>query len=197
MLAFLLLIGIVRADMVTPGMHRVAYELQVDGLAEHPDHVLIVWPHSLSNGMPEAHLAQVPVAGQLAIGRRVDGKPELYALRRSDWQAWSDREPNDRVLATATEADLLALAVPCGVDLGSTAQEVVGCSRAQTLQHRFHARRLADDACEIDVIGVEKLGSSGQPLACGCASAGGHGSGLGLGALLLWLARRREARTTR
>jgi hypothetical protein len=75
------------ADVPPPeGTKFVSFAYAVDGLEAHPDFVLLGYPSSATNGRPMdeyAELGKQPTT----LGRR-GGSPAIYAVKRSDYDAW-------------------------------------------------------------------------------------------------------------
>lgn len=97
-LVFFASIGAARADLPPPdGSKFVDFEFAVDGLGAYPDHVLIAYPYSTSNGAPTVEHAVVAEGKALSVGRR-SPPVKLYAIKRSDYDEWKKgyRPPQER-----------------------------------------------------------------------------------------------------
>jgi hypothetical protein len=80
--------GPARADLPPPdGLRFVGFAFRVDGGAKFPDHVLLAYPASDSNGAPQMDYKEVPDGAEVSLGRR-GGAPWLYAMKRADYEAW-------------------------------------------------------------------------------------------------------------
>lgn len=151
--------GPARADLPPPdGTKFVSYAYAVEGLEAHPEFVLLGYPSSGSNGRPMddyAELGKQPVT----LGRR-GGSPAIYAVKKSDYEAWK------------------ATLAPLGPDAPTfdnpafkaffTSNQVVRCDEAPSpsfslpssdpregIVERFRVVALAAQSCDLERVGGE------------------------------------------
>ncbi len=85
-----------QADLaLSPSKKYVPFRVKVDNLDAHPEFVLVVYPHSNSNGVPRARARRLPTREPLSFGRRIAGRPKLYAFKRSHYEQQTKAPPVD------------------------------------------------------------------------------------------------------
>jgi hypothetical protein len=78
----------VRADLPPPEDKKfVGYAFRVGNTKAFPDYVVLAFPWSLSGGAPTKEHALVEDGKPLSVGRR-SSTPELYAMKRSEYESW-------------------------------------------------------------------------------------------------------------
>lgn len=159
--------GIARADLPPPeGMKFVSYEVRVEGLEAHPDHVLLVYPWSLSNGAPTREVGVLTAGQPLPFGRRFGGRPRVYAMRKDAWESVrAEIESRDPEGMSGNEEGFPAEgAVDCGTEISPRHQVDEGGPEVAT--DTYQVTTLSDEACQL-----KKLSSTPIPTARGgCAS---------------------------
>lgn len=77
-----------RGDLPPPNDKKfVDYAFRVDNAKAFPDYVVLAFPWSLSNGAPTKEHALVEDGKPVSVGRR-SSAPELYAMKRSEYESW-------------------------------------------------------------------------------------------------------------
>ena len=144
------------------------FELRVEGLEAHPDHVLLVYPWSLSNGAPTREVGVVGPGQPLRFGRRIDGRPRVYAMRKDAWEG-VQAELEDRDPAAARD-DGEGFPAPGAIDCGLQVRprHQVGQDGPEVATDVYRVTTLSATGCRL-----EKLASTPDPVAAprgGCAS---------------------------
>lgn len=158
-----------RADLPPPdGMKFVSFELRVEGLEAHPDHLLLVYPWSLSNGAPTREVGVLAPGQPLRFGRRIGGRPKVYAMRKEAWESVRGAiEARDPEAARDEDEGFPAPgAVDCGLFVSPRHQ--VGEDGPDVAADTYRVTALNDTDCRL-----EKLSSTPDPVAAprgGCAS---------------------------
>ncbi len=94
-LALVALASTAHADAPPPdGKKYVGYAFRIQGLSAFPDHVLVAWPWSLSNGAPTREYAVLTDDTPLRVGRR-SPTVKLYAVGKGAWEAFVKAELNN------------------------------------------------------------------------------------------------------
>lgn len=137
------------ADVAPPaGIKYARFQIQVQGLDAHPDHVLLVFPHSLSNGAPTAEIAVVEPGKPLSFGRRIMGQPKVYAMRKDAWE--KAKGSTSELPATGT--------IDCNLELNPRYE--VKSSDPDVILDSYKVAALDDQTCRLD--GLDGVaGSSG------------------------------------
>jgi hypothetical protein len=79
-----------RGDLPPPSDKKfVDYAFRVDNAKAFPDYVVLAFPWSLSNGAPTKEHALVEDGKPVSVGRR-SSVPELYAMKRSEYESWKE-----------------------------------------------------------------------------------------------------------
>jgi len=156
-----------RADVAPPdGIKYVSYEMRVQGLEAYPDHVLLVYPWSLSNGAPTREVGVIDPGKPLNFGRRISGPPKVYAMRREAWEnVRAEVEARD---PEAGGGDDDGFPAPGAIDCGLTVSPVhqVDEDGPDVATGTYEVAALSDDGCRL-----QKLSSTPSPQARGgCAS---------------------------
>ncbi len=174
MLIFLL--SVARADLPPPPLKKYAsYAVVVHGLGAHPEHVVVVYPWSNSNGVPMAELVQLIDGQPLRFGRRIDGSPAFYALKRAELEAWSAAGSGD-------VAALLAGGVRCEGSISP--RHLVSKVSPGDIIDEYTLTSLSEGECEITLDGRDRERR--------CQAAPGGGLLALLGVLLGLRSRRRR-----
>ena len=98
------------ADLPPPdGRKFVGYAFRVEGAAADGDWVLLAYPASDSNGRPQDGYKVVQDGMDVSVGRR-SGAPQLYAMKRTDYDAFAKtykpgNEMEDPVLRDVFKSD--------------------------------------------------------------------------------------------
>lgn len=159
--------GVARADLPPPeGMKFVSYEMRVEGLEAHPDHVLLVYPWSLSNGAPTREVGVLAAGQPLAFGRRFGGRPRVYAMRKETWESVRAEIESRDPEGASHEGDGFPApgAIDCGVEISPRHQADENGPEVATDTYRVTT--LTDGACQL-----QQLSSTPVPTTRGgCAS---------------------------
>ncbi len=180
-----------RADAPPPaGKKRVGYGFVVENLAAFPDHVLLIYPWSLSNGAPTREYTQIEEGVRVGVGRRVSGTPKVHAMRRAAYEEWKQGYTPVADHFDEDDAALEALfaredVVECSVSLNPR-HTVSRLSSADKVEDRFRAERIDDERCTLSLVssspsGRCSIGQEAPPL-----------SALAIAGLALLLRRRRD-----
>lgn len=193
--------GAASADAPPPeGTKFVGYSFQVENMTAFPDHVLIAYPWSTSNGAPTREHSILENGQSLRIGRRSDAT-KLYAMKRSAYDEWkqSYAAPENRWEDPALDA-LVASDKVVACDEAPFARFELAESDARTaITDVFRANRISDATCDLAVVSKPTTTPSG-PSKGGCAGCAVTGEAqrsgiLGVFALaaLAWVRRRRAS----
>ncbi len=191
-----------RADIAPDDGTRFAeYGFRVDNLEAFPEFVVLAYPWSLSNGAPTYEHTEVKPGEVVSVGRRSDD-PELLAMRRADYEAWTASHPADGGEYALHREALFASdkLMKCGAKV-SPLHYVPGDYQGDVLDV-FRAESIDAGGCKIVAVPAKSLRPSAtqspvtpppQPPAQGCRIAEGV-SGLAMLSLGLLGLRRRRAR---
>jgi len=164
-----------RADLPPPeGTMLVPFELRVEGLEAHPDHVLLVYPWSLSDGAPTREVGVLAPGQPLGFGRRIGGQPRVYAMRKDAWESVrAEIEGRDPEVARDDEGFPAPGAIDCGLAVSPRHQ--VDEDGPEVVTDVYRVETLGATTCQL-----QKLSSTPAPAAeprGGCASCtvGGEG----------------------
>ncbi|MCC6620217.1 MAG: hypothetical protein IT385_03125 [Deltaproteobacteria bacterium] len=189
-LTFVLCGPLARADVPPEdGLKYVGNTFRVTGLAAFPDHVVVAYPWSASNGAPTHEHVVMRDGDPVSIGRR-SPNIVLWAVRHDAWEAFAKTLVKDEDRdAAALEAFLRAPnAVRCDarpVPIGTIDED----DPRDVIDHPLIVRSITDAACSLEA----PAPPAAKPSSCGACS-GGDAVGLAwLGALFaLTRARRRR-----
>lgn len=194
-----------RADIAPDDGTRFAdYGFRVENLEAFPEFVVLAYPWSLSNGAPTYEHTVVEPGQVVSVGRRSDD-PELLAMRRADYEAWTASHPADGDEYALHREALFASdkVVKCGAKV-SPLHYVPGDYQGGVLDV-FRAESIAASGCKIVAVPTKSLRPSAretpvtpppQPTAQGCRIVDGL-PGLAMLSLgLLGLRRRRASAVT-
>lgn len=141
-----------RADLPPPeGTKFVSYRFVVHGSAAFPDHVVLVFPWSLSDGAPTTEYKLVPDGEPVRVGRRVMATPHLHAMRKADhdeWRAGIERYPTPEALEQLFAGPKV---IDCGVDLNPRFSLESSDPSDEIVDH-FRVTALSDTACALESI---------------------------------------------
>jgi len=136
------------ADLPPPdGMRRVEYRFRVDGIAKQsPDHMIVVYPWSMSNGVPTREQTTAPDGQWVSFGRR-SAPPELYAVRKAAYEAFLKTyvAPENFRPDPAIDA-FLAKAAKCNLAPKPEFTIPTGDSRS-AIEEVFVAQKISDTSC--------------------------------------------------
>lgn len=185
--------ALARADVPPPdGQRRVPYRFRVDGVAKQsPDHVIVVYPWSLSNGAPTREQTMAPDGQWVSVGRR-SYPPELYAVRKADYEEFT----KSYVAPDGPERDdpaveaFLTKAAKC--NMGPVPRFTVSDdSPLDTIEETFVAQTISDTSCVLTRTSSPSDAQANAPKSGGCAgcttSDNRVASGIGLAGLLFGL----------
>lgn len=161
------------ADVAPPSGHKLAkFEIAVESAPEGGDQALVVYPWSLSNGVPLAQVGEVRPSANLRFGRRIEGAPAFWMVPRE----------SVKDLPRMKETELRALfdggaAMKCG---GDTPKPVfqVPVTAPDTLVERFTLELDPGRACTVRRTSSPETGGRSVPAADGergCATVGAMG----------------------
>lgn len=140
--------ALARADAPPPtGSHYAQYRFRVDGVSKaSPDHVIVVFPWSLSNGAPTREHTMAVEGQWVSVGRRSDD-PVLYAVRRTDYEAFAKTyvQPQNFQPDPAMDA-FVAKAVKCNLAPNPTFTLPFYDSR-DFIEEIFVAQTISDTSC--------------------------------------------------
>jgi len=162
-----------RADVPPDdGWKYVGNNFRATGLAAFPDHVLVAYPWSASNGAPTREHVVMKEGEAVSIGRR---SPDivLWAVRRTAWETFAKTLTRDEDTdAARLDAFLRAPdAVAC-----DARPEPIGTLRdddpRDVVEHTIVVRALADDACKLELARPPAALDRGGCRAC----SGGEGA---------------------
>lgn len=128
----------VRADLPPPnGQKFVPFYATVTGLDA--DHVLLVYPWSLSNGAPTEEIGVLAEGSKLAFGRRIMGEPKIYAMKKAEWEA--------------KKAEITSLPVEGALDCGTTIspRHLVDRDAPDEILASYRVAELSDSACRLAI----------------------------------------------
>lgn len=131
------------ADVPPPdGLKRVPYQVEVQGLEAHADRVLLVYPWSMSNGRPMAEVGELKPGAPLTFGRRIDGQPRVYAMRRDAYEA--------------RKSDAFTLPADGAVDCGLAIEprHTVPDDAPNAIVATYRVATLSDSACALEPVAV-------------------------------------------
>ena len=155
-----LLLSVARADLPPPVTQKyVRFSVVVSGLAAYPDHVVVVYPWSNSNGALTAELVQLIDGQPLGFGRRIDGAPAFYAIKKLDLEVWSATEPRD-------VQTLLSGAQRCSGTISP--RHLASKLGSDNIVDTYTLTAITDAGCEI----TAGSSASSEP---GCQAVGGGG----------------------
>jgi hypothetical protein len=179
-LATLALAAPSRADHPPPdGQKYVGYAFKIQGLSAFPDHVVVAWPWSASNGVPTREFAVLSNDMPLQVGRR-GPSIELFAVKKTTWETFLQNElggaqPDNVAKAEALTAFLAPPnAVPCNAKPRPTFV-LSSSDPRKTVEEVFTAKQLGDTTCMLE------RQASNEPVASGCSGCQGGGGELLLG----------------
>ncbi len=183
--------GSARADAPPPvGKKRVGYGFVVENLSAFPDHVLLIYPWSLSNGAPTREYTQIEEGARVRVGRRVQGTPKVHAMPRAAYEQWKQGykpvadhfDENDEALESLFKREDV---VECSVDLNPR-HTVSRLSSADKVEDRFRAELIDDATCKLSLVSSSPSGS------CSIGQEAPPAGALALAGLALILRRRRR-----
>ncbi|MBK9263226.1 MAG: hypothetical protein IPM54_25920 [Polyangiaceae bacterium] len=178
-----------RADVPPPdGQRRVSYRFRVDGVAKlSPDHIIVVYPWSLSNGAPTREQTVAPDGEWVSVGRR-SYRPELHVVRKADYEEFvkthvapEGREQDDPALDA-----FLSKGAKC--NLGPMPNHTISEDDPRSaVEEIFVAQTISDTSCVLTRVNTR----ANAPKSGGCAgcttSDNQVASGIGLAGLLFGL----------
>jgi MYXO-CTERM domain-containing protein len=139
-----------RADLGPPaGKRSVSFQVRVEGLTAFPEMVLVVYPHSLSDGAPTTEHAVLRDGQPLPVGRR-SATPKLWAVTKSDYEEFAATyQPTFSSSDPALEAFFASgKARDCGVTIRPVFELPLADPRASALQS-FHADAIEPSRCQL------------------------------------------------
>jgi hypothetical protein len=143
------------ADLPPPdGTKNVGFSFKITGVAAAPDRVVFSYPCSPSNGAPMMELVKVEEGVAIPMGRRGGGCP-LYAIAKSDYDAWAKQTPRP------TPETLVAKAMKCTGAVTPAFTTSTSDSRNE-IQQTLEVTKLDATTCAI--------GARAIPAATGAAS---------------------------
>ena len=93
------------ADIPPPPTEKfVDYEVVVTGVRG--DAALVVYPWSLSNGVPMAELAEVKDGKAVSFGRRIAGLPAFYAVPRAALDDFAKSKDGEKLVASGVKCNV-------------------------------------------------------------------------------------------
>ena len=147
-----------QADLaLSPNVKYVPFRVRIDNLDAHPDFVLVVFPHSMSNGLPRAEARKLSPGKALGFGRRISGKPKLYAFKKTDYEQLTKVPP-------AIPGDPLGSDSPARPKLRFPNDKAIDCNVVISPRHTtksggpdeylevYAITRLTDQACSIKLV---------------------------------------------
>jgi hypothetical protein len=194
--------SLARADLPPPdGTRYVPYRFRVDGSSKQsPDHVIVVYPWSLSNGAPTREQTTTPDGQWVSVGKR-SYPPALYVVRKADYEAFvKTYAAADGPTDTDPKVDaFLAKSAKC--NLAPNPDFTVSDDDPRSaIEEIFVAQTMSDTSCVLtktnppDAVGQAPKGGG----CAGCTTSEHRiASGIGLGglfALLVALGRKRSRR---
>lgn len=164
------------ADAPPPdGQKYVSFAFKIQGLSAFPDHAIVAWPWSLSNGAPTREFAVITNDTALQVGRR-SPTIQLYAVKKTTWETFLQSElggaqPDNVAKDEALTAFLAPPnAGPCNVNPRPTFVLPTSDPR-DTVEEVFTAKELGDATCTLERQASTEPVASGSS---GCQGAGGE-----------------------
>jgi MYXO-CTERM domain-containing protein len=170
------------------GQKYATFQVTVEGVPADGPRQLVVFPWSLSGGVPMAEVGEVPTSGPLSFGRRIAGPPHFWLVPTAELPALHAMEQADRRAWFETDA-----ATRCTGDAPQP-QFNVSATGPDTLTERFVVDIAADGACAVRRVAEAPVTAATSPVAasgCGCAVSGATGGWVALVALAMIRRRRR------
>jgi hypothetical protein len=194
--------SLARADLPAPdGMRYVEYRFRVDGSSKQsPDHVIVVYPWSLSNGAPTREQTTAADGQWVSVGKR-SYPPVLYVARKADYEAFikTYAAPDESVDSDPKIDAFLAKSVKCNLAPNPNF-EVQDDDPRSAIEEIFVAQTISDTSCVLTkVTPPDAVGTAPKGGGCAGCTTSEHriASGIGLGglfALLVALGRKRRRR---
>ena len=177
------------ADVAPPsGTKNARFEINVQAAPFEEDHVLVVYPWSLSNGVPTAEVGVVLPSFGLPFGRRIEGEPAFWLVPRDKiHQLLRMKDPELRGWF-AGEA-----AMRCGGDTPRPVHQV-SVTAPDVLVERFSFELEPGGTCTVHRLSSPETGGPAAPIGggCGCATVGALGWAGSLSLLVALGIRRRR-----
>ncbi|MCC6622495.1 MAG: hypothetical protein IT385_14620 [Deltaproteobacteria bacterium] len=174
------------------GLKYASNTFKVTGLAKFPEHVVVAFPWSLSNGAPTREHVVMKEGEAVHIGRRSPAIT-LWAVKKTAWDAFAKAElgqDEDANAAALTEF----LKAPNAVACDARPERVGTISKddpREVIEHELVVKSIGDAACDLELAAPA---AAAAPVSKGSGSgcAGGDVGGIAwLGALIV-LARGRR-----
>ena len=160
-LAAFLLPAAASADLPPPdGTKFVDFQIEISGLAAHADHVLYVYPWSLSDGAPGSEVGQVEDGRALSFGRRIAGTPKVYAAKKDGFDP-------------AAEGFDPEQGIDCG--LAISPRFTVDEDGPDKIVERYQVAELSDTACRLQAATADPPAPKPDAPAPVATDAGGTG----------------------
>jgi hypothetical protein len=159
--------ALAHADAPPPDGTRYAqYRFRVDGVAKQsPDHVIVVYPWSLSNGAPTREQTTAEDGQWVSVGRR-SPTPALYAVRKTDYEAFAKTYTTSEDYQADPAVDaFLAKAAKCNL-APSPAFTLSEDDSRSAIEEIFVAQTISDTSC---VLTNATPPASATPKGGGCA----------------------------
>lgn len=193
-----------RADLPPPdGMRVTGYGLRVDNLEAFPGFVVLAYPASPTDRR-SSEFVEVKPGVVASPGRRM--KPDLYAVRRADYAAWTAAHPDVKPDDPAIEALFADTSRVKKCDADVVPRSTIATDNPGDNLDIFKAEAIDENRCDIVLVAAMPSVQSPSPAstaptsapaepaptrqAAGC-SVGDAAPGL-LALLLPWLRRRRR-----
>ena len=141
-----------RADVPSHDVY-LTNAVEVRGLDKHPDWIVVVFPGAPPSGRPVAWPSLVEDGFQTVIDRKVLGKPQLWALPRTELDALkAAARDNDDELYGPVEKLLLDKGLACAeVPMQEKASLVVGAPDGRLIS--FEIEEIASGRCKMKNLG--------------------------------------------
>lgn len=200
------------ANLAPPERRPLIYTLSIDNLADHPDHVLLVYPsHTPDRAYVFEHKTEL---GDVMMREGSEGGSALYAMPRADFEAHA---PNPETLRFGDDVWLTAVPPPPPTALRAALdirplEWVWEHQPERELVRTVHIDVLSSEAFVLRMVSEETLrseagraetleermlppSSTPLPKQTRCGTVVGAGGLLALALAIIGLARRREARS--
>jgi hypothetical protein len=153
-LALVALTSTAHADAPPPdGKKHVGYAFKIQGLAAFPDHVVVAWPWSLSNGSPTREYAVLTDETPLRVGRR-SPTVKLYAVGKAAWEAFvkaelNNAQPDNDAQVSALNAFLVAPNAAACNENPNDIHVISDSDPRSVVEDVFSAKMLSASSCEL------------------------------------------------
>jgi len=147
-------VSTVRADVAPPpGYKQNSFGIRVENISSFPDYVVLVFHWGTSNGAPMMQIGEVRPGAVLGFGRRLTGPPELYAMRRNEFETWRASNPSaggypsdeqEQAMQALFASDRV---IRCGVRISPI--HTVPTSGPDEVVHVFRAEAISEGSCRI------------------------------------------------